>query len=57
VKAAESISIGAFPLLCISNGGFGKARSEANPFIWFYLFIFVESYKKFKQTPSQSDDS
>jgi hypothetical protein len=51
VKAAGSTSMGAFSRLCISNDGFGKARSEANPFVWFYLLISIESYKKPKQTP------
>jgi hypothetical protein len=50
VKAA-----GAFSQLCILESGFGKAHSEANPFVLFYLLISVESRRKPKQTPPQSE--
>jgi hypothetical protein len=50
VKAAGSTSIGAFPRVCISDRGFGKAYSEASPFVLFDLLISVESSKKLKQT-------
>jgi hypothetical protein len=51
VKAAGSTSIGAFPRMFILNGGFGKAHSEANPFVWFYMLIYVESHKNPKKIP------
>jgi hypothetical protein len=50
VKAAGSTSIGAFSRLCILESGFGKAHSEANLFVLFYLIISVESHRKPKQT-------
>jgi hypothetical protein len=50
VKAAGSTSIGAFPRVCISDGGFGKACNEASPFVLFDLLISVKSLKKPKQT-------
>jgi hypothetical protein len=50
LKAAGSTSVDAFTRLCVSDDGFGKAYSEATPFVSFYLLILVESHQKPKQT-------